>query len=156
MLRLTATRQRETSDRSSQTPGRQIRLLRMSADQASRRTLPTKLASRQGAAKTSSAADAVTSVREYDPVTGQLVRVFVPERAIGFRRPRGLRFGPCGAGVCIAWGGPRRRLRFRHRALCRCGRAAGPAQRTGAGGGSVSARSSSTRPSSRPGQVDDL
>jgi hypothetical protein len=31
---------------------------------------------------------------EYDPVTGQLVRVFAPERSVGFRRPRGLRFGP--------------------------------------------------------------
>jgi DNA-binding beta-propeller fold protein YncE len=40
------------------------------------------------------APDAVTSVREYDPVTGQLVRVLVPERSVGFRRPRGLRFGP--------------------------------------------------------------
>lgn len=37
--------------------------------------------------------DAVTSIREYDPATGQLVRVFVPGRALGFRRPRGLRFG---------------------------------------------------------------
>ncbi len=40
------------------------------------------------------AADAVVSVREYDPVTGHLVRVFVPEPSVGFRRPRGLRFGP--------------------------------------------------------------
>jgi DNA-binding beta-propeller fold protein YncE len=40
--------------------------------------------------------DAVPSVREYDPLTGQLVRVFVPERSVGFRRPRGLRFGPDG------------------------------------------------------------
>ena len=42
------------------------------------------------------APDAVTSVREYDPTTGQLVRVFAPERSVGFRRPRGLRFGPGG------------------------------------------------------------
>jgi hypothetical protein len=42
------------------------------------------------------APDAVASVREYDPVTGQLVRVFSPARSIGFRRPRGLRFGPGG------------------------------------------------------------
>ena len=40
------------------------------------------------------ASDAMPSVREYDPVTGHLVRVFVPERSVGFRRPRGLRFGP--------------------------------------------------------------
>ena len=33
-------------------------------------------------------------VREYDPATGQLVRVLAPERSVGFRRPRGLRFGP--------------------------------------------------------------
>jgi hypothetical protein len=39
------------------------------------------------------AADAVPSIREYDPGTGQLVRVFTPERSVGFRRPRGLRFG---------------------------------------------------------------
>ena len=35
----------------------------------------------------------VTSVREYDPATGQLVRILVPEGSVGFRRPRGLRFG---------------------------------------------------------------
>src|SRR5487761_435300 len=35
------------------------------------------------------APDAVTSVREYDPATGQLVRVFAPGRSVGFRRPRG-------------------------------------------------------------------
>jgi hypothetical protein len=39
------------------------------------------------------APDAVTSVREYDAVTGQLVRVFVPDPSLDFRRPRGLRFG---------------------------------------------------------------
>lgn len=42
------------------------------------------------------AADAISSVREYDPATGQLVRVFTPQRSTGFRRPRGLRFGPGG------------------------------------------------------------
>jgi DNA-binding beta-propeller fold protein YncE len=40
------------------------------------------------------APDAVTSVREYDPATGHLVRVLTPELPGGFRRPRGLRFGP--------------------------------------------------------------
>jgi DNA-binding beta-propeller fold protein YncE len=47
------------------------------------------------------AADATTSVREYDPVTGQLVRVLVPDRSVGFRRPRGLRFGPDGRLYCV-------------------------------------------------------
>jgi DNA-binding beta-propeller fold protein YncE len=47
------------------------------------------------------APDAVTSVREYDPVTGQLVRVFAPGRSLGFRRPRGLRFGPGGRLYCV-------------------------------------------------------
>jgi DNA-binding beta-propeller fold protein YncE len=47
------------------------------------------------------AQDAVTSVREYDPVTGQLVRVFAPGRSVGFRRPRGLRFGPGGRLYCV-------------------------------------------------------
>jgi hypothetical protein len=47
------------------------------------------------------AADAVPSVREYDPVTGRLVRVFAPERSAGFRRPRGLRFGPDGRLYCV-------------------------------------------------------
>ena len=47
------------------------------------------------------ATDAVSSVREYDPVTGQLVRVFVPERSVGFSRPRGLRFGPGDRLYCV-------------------------------------------------------
>jgi hypothetical protein len=46
-------------------------------------------------------ADAVASVREYDPATGQLVRVLVPERSVGFRRPRGSRFGPDGRLYCV-------------------------------------------------------
>ena len=44
---------------------------------------------------------AVPSVREYDPLTGQLLRVFAPERSVGFRRPRGLRFGPDGRLYCV-------------------------------------------------------
>jgi DNA-binding beta-propeller fold protein YncE len=47
------------------------------------------------------AAGAATSVREYDPVTGGLVRVFAPEPSAGFRRPRGLRFGPDGRLYCV-------------------------------------------------------
>jgi DNA-binding beta-propeller fold protein YncE len=47
------------------------------------------------------APDAVATVREYDPVTGQLVRVFAPDRSVGFRRPRGLRFGPDGRLYCV-------------------------------------------------------
>ena len=46
------------------------------------------------------APDAVISVREYDPASGQLVRVLMPERSVGFRRPRGLRFGPAGLLYC--------------------------------------------------------
>ncbi len=46
--------------------------------------------------------DAATSVREYDPVTGKLVRVFAPDGSGGFRRPRGLRFGPGGRLYCVA------------------------------------------------------
>jgi DNA-binding beta-propeller fold protein YncE len=48
------------------------------------------------------AADAVTSVREYDPATGQLLRVLRPAGPVGFRRPRGLRFGPGGRLYCVA------------------------------------------------------
>jgi len=45
--------------------------------------------------------DAATSVREYDPATGQLVRVFAPGPAAGFRKPRGLRFGPDRRLYCV-------------------------------------------------------
>jgi hypothetical protein len=44
---------------------------------------------------------AKASVREYDPSTGRLVRVFVPEPAVGFARPRGLRFGSDGRLYCV-------------------------------------------------------
>ncbi len=47
------------------------------------------------------ASDAVTSVREYDPATGQLVRVFAPTPSLEFRRPRGLRFGPDDHLYCV-------------------------------------------------------
>jgi hypothetical protein len=47
------------------------------------------------------AADAVVTVREYDPATGALVRVLYPEPSLGFRRPRGLRFGVDGLLYCV-------------------------------------------------------
>lgn len=48
------------------------------------------------------ASDAVTTVREYDRATGRLVRALVPDRGIGFTKPRGLRFGPDGKLYCVA------------------------------------------------------
>jgi DNA-binding beta-propeller fold protein YncE len=44
---------------------------------------------------------AEVTVREYDPSTGQLVRVLSPEPAVQFSRPRGLRFGPGGRLYCV-------------------------------------------------------
>ena len=46
------------------------------------------------------ARDAIVSVREYEP-TGRLVRVLSPDRAVGFTRPRGLRFGPDDRLYCV-------------------------------------------------------
>ena len=48
------------------------------------------------------AVDAVTSVREYDPKDGDLVRVFSPKGKAEFRKPRGLRFAPNGVLYCVA------------------------------------------------------
>jgi hypothetical protein len=48
------------------------------------------------------AVDAVTSVREYDPTDGHLVRIFSSDRKAEFRKPRGLRFAPNGALYCVA------------------------------------------------------
>ena len=48
------------------------------------------------------AADAVTTVREYDQTDGRLVRAFTPDRGIEFRKPRGLRFGADGKLYCAA------------------------------------------------------
>jgi hypothetical protein len=48
------------------------------------------------------APDAVTTVREYDPRSGRLVRVFSPNGLAEFRKPRGLRFGPDGHLYCVA------------------------------------------------------
>jgi hypothetical protein len=47
------------------------------------------------------ASDAVTSVREYDAATGQLMRIFAPDPSLGFSRPRGLRFGPADHLYCV-------------------------------------------------------
>lgn len=44
---------------------------------------------------------AQVSLREYAPDTGKLVRVFVPDPAVRFARPRGLRFGPDGHLYCV-------------------------------------------------------
>lgn len=44
---------------------------------------------------------AKASVREYDPATGRLVRVFTPDPAVGFARPRGLRFGSADRLYCV-------------------------------------------------------
>jgi len=46
--------------------------------------------------------DATTTIREYDRSNGHLVRVLAPDRGIGFRKPRGLRFGPDGHLYCVA------------------------------------------------------
>jgi DNA-binding beta-propeller fold protein YncE len=40
------------------------------------------------------APDAAVTAREYDPVSGDLVRVLAPDRSVNFRQPRGLRLGP--------------------------------------------------------------
>jgi DNA-binding beta-propeller fold protein YncE len=52
--------------------------------------------------RTSGAADAVTSVREYDARDGHLVRVFSGGGLAEFHHPRGLRFGPDGNLYCVA------------------------------------------------------
>jgi hypothetical protein len=46
--------------------------------------------------------DAVTSIREYDPLEGHLVRVLSPNERAEFREPRGLRFGSDGDLYCVA------------------------------------------------------
>ena len=48
------------------------------------------------------AANAVTTVREYDHADGHLVRVLAPNHGVQFRKPRGLRFGPHARLYCVA------------------------------------------------------
>jgi len=48
------------------------------------------------------APDATTSIREYDPADGHLVRVFSGQDVASLRKPRGLRFGPDGHLYCVA------------------------------------------------------
>jgi hypothetical protein len=48
------------------------------------------------------AVDAVTSVREYDPADGHLVRIFSPNGTAEFRKPRGSRFALNGVLYCVA------------------------------------------------------
>jgi hypothetical protein len=46
--------------------------------------------------------NAVTTLREYDRSNGRLVRILAPDRGLGFRKPRGLRFGSDGKLYCVA------------------------------------------------------
>jgi hypothetical protein len=46
--------------------------------------------------------DASTTVREYDPLTGTLVRILLPSSDVRFRRPRGLRIGRDGHLYAVA------------------------------------------------------
>ena len=45
--------------------------------------------------------DAVVTIREYDPASGDLVRVFTPDGSVKFRQPRGVRLGPDGHLYCV-------------------------------------------------------
>src|SRR6266403_2591626 len=47
------------------------------------------------------AANAVTTIREYDHADGRLVRVLVPTRGVRFQKPRGLRFGKHARLYCV-------------------------------------------------------
>lgn len=46
--------------------------------------------------------DAVTTIREYDPENGRLIRVFSAKGRAAFQKPRGLRLGPDGDLYCVA------------------------------------------------------
>jgi DNA-binding beta-propeller fold protein YncE len=48
------------------------------------------------------AANAATTIREYDRADGHLVRVLVPDDGVRFQKPRGLRFGPHARLYCVA------------------------------------------------------
>ena len=48
------------------------------------------------------AANAVTTIREYDHADGHLVRVLVPTPGVRFQKPRGLRFGPPARLYCVS------------------------------------------------------
>jgi hypothetical protein len=48
------------------------------------------------------AANAVTTIREYDRADRHLVQVLVPNDGVRFQKPRGLRFGPHGRHYCVA------------------------------------------------------
>src|SRR6266446_1338936 len=48
------------------------------------------------------AANAVTTIREYDHADGRLARVLVPKYGVRFHKPRGLRFGPHARLYCVA------------------------------------------------------
>jgi hypothetical protein len=45
--------------------------------------------------------EAKASIREYDPTTGRLVRVFEPDPVVGWAKPRGLRFGSDDRLYCV-------------------------------------------------------
>jgi DNA-binding beta-propeller fold protein YncE len=48
------------------------------------------------------AANAVTTLREYNQADGRLDRVFVPKHGVRLQKPRGLRFGPDARLYCVA------------------------------------------------------
>jgi DNA-binding beta-propeller fold protein YncE len=48
------------------------------------------------------AANAVTTIREYDHADGRLVRVLVPTPGVRFQKPRGLRFAPHARLYCVS------------------------------------------------------
>jgi hypothetical protein len=45
--------------------------------------------------------DALVTIREYDPATGEFVRIFASDRSVNFRQPRGLRLRPEGHLYCV-------------------------------------------------------